>query len=204
MKPFPYIFATALLSTALIGCTTQHDDHSSPEAPNGAHTHADGSTHDSHDGQDAAHNHGHSHSGELVAIGEVPIFDITVEAKREGEIVAGQEAVIFIDTSAAVEAVRLWIGDEEATNSIRVRADGGPTSFHAHTMVPDPLMDGFQLWVEVQKADGERASVAFDLTATATDNHSHGGESHSHDGDAEHDHSHDGHSHDHGDHDHSH
>jgi hypothetical protein len=141
-----------------------------------------------------------------VELGEKQVLGFTVKAKREGEVVAGKEAIFLIESTPTTAAVRVWVGDEQATNSVRSRAEGGPTSFHAHAMVPSALAEEAQLWVEVQNSNGERGAVAFDLSTSSSGGHSHGGENHSHDGGDSHDHSHDGHghSHDDGDHGHSH
>lgn len=211
MKLHPYLLSTALVGTVLVGCGQQEQGSSSrtsasepAAAATDTHTHADGSTHAAHDESDASHSHGHSHGGEIASLGQKQVLGFTVKAEQEGSVAAGQEAVFLIETTPAAEAVRLWVGDEQATGSVRSKAEGGPTSFHAHTMVPAPLSDEAQLWVEVQNADGERYAVAFDLGGAVSGSHSHGDDSHTHEGEGSHDHSHDDHSHDDGDHGHSH
>ncbi|MEQ8819903.1 MAG: hypothetical protein RLY93_06630 [Sumerlaeia bacterium] len=219
MKLLPYLLSTALVGTMLVGCGQQEQEASSatsasePAAAPDTHTHSDGSTHATHDETAASQEQAHSHGGEIVSLGEKQVLGFTVKAEQEGAVTAGQEAVFLIETTPAAEAVRLWVGDEQATGSVRSKAEGGPTSFHSHAMVPSPLTAEAQLWVEVQNAAGERGSVAFDLGgAAASASHSHGDAEHSHEGEAAH--SHDevpapanddhGHSHDDGDHGHSH
>ena len=218
MKLLPYLLSTALVGTLLIGCGQQEQEASTrtsatKQAAADTHTHADGSTHAAHDESDASHSHGHSHGGEVVSLGQKQVLGFTVKAEQEGSVNAGQEAVFLIETAPAAEAVRLWVGDEQATGSVRSKAEGGPTSFHSHTMVPSPLAAEAQLWVEVQNAAGERGSVAFDLqSGAANGGHSHDGTAHTHEGEAAHSHDVDpapanddhGHSHDDGDHGHSH
>lgn len=219
MKLLPYLLSTALVGTMLVGCGQQEQEASSttsaiePAAAPDTHTHADGTTHAGHDEAESSHSHGHSHGGEVVSLGEKQVLGFTVKADQEGAVAAGQEAVFLIETAPAAEAVRLWVGDEQATNSVRSKAEGGPTSFHSHTMVPSPLAEGAQLWVEVQNSAGERGAVAFDLQgAMAGGSHSDGGAEHSHEGEAAQSHDEDpapanddhGHSHDDGDHGHSH
>jgi hypothetical protein len=201
MKLLPYLLSTALASTMLLGCGQEEQNASSAPstaepavASTNTHTHADGSTHAAHDDSDASNSQGHSHGGEVVSLGEKQVLGFAVKAQQEGSVAAGQEAVFLIGTAPAAEAVRLWVGDEQATNSTRAKAEGGPTEYHAHVSVPSPLTTGAQLWIEVQNAVGERDTVAFDLkladssASASSSTHSHGGDSHSHAGEAGHSH----------------
>lgn len=199
MKTFSFLFSSSLVMFLVAGC----DQSSSNSAPSSAtdssasHAHADGTTHAEHT-PEASADTGHSHGGDIVALGTKEILEFTVTAEQEGTLVAGQDAVFLIETAPASEAVRLWVGDEQATNSVRSKAEGGPTSFHAYAAVPDSLNEAAQLWVEVQNSDGGRGSVSFDLGLSGSGSHGHDHdevEAHGHDHDSEHAHDEDTHDH---------
>jgi len=109
-----------------------------------------------------------SHGGEVIELGIAKVGDSKVRASRDkGEIKPGGDAPIdvWIDggLGTGVTAVRFWIGAQDATGSVKAKAEVEDGKWHAHAEVPDPLPPGSKLWVEIENQDGKKSVASFDL-----------------------------------------
>ena len=118
------------------------------------------------DGHDHDHPHPHPHEGEdehehdEVSLGKAMLGDLEVElAQGHGAVEPGKESHLVVklpysDDGATV--VRAWIGTEDRTLSKPGKADYAPAhdDYDLHAVAPDPLPEGAQWWIEVQKPDG--------------------------------------------------
>ena len=108
------------------------------------------------------------HSGEVVELGTAAVGPFNVRASRDkGEFRAGGDAPVdvWVDggVGTGVNAVRFWIGGEDAKGSIKAKAAIEDGKWHTHVEIPSPLPDGSKLWVEIEASDGKKASASFDL-----------------------------------------
>ena len=93
----------------------------------------------------------------------------TVEVSQgHGKIEAGKEGYLsvklpFNDKGATV--VRAWIGLEDRTQSEVGKTHYAQQSdaYFIHAMAPDPLPEGAQWWVEIEKPDGSKTVNAYPL-----------------------------------------
>jgi hypothetical protein len=154
-----YLACTILALIVLGGCAREesadHDDHGP----------ADGAAHDHEEAERAGH-------GTAVQLGTATIGGFTVRAARgQGEVQPGGELALDVWVSGGsgkVSAVRFWIGSEDASGSIKARADvedpAEPDHWHAHAEVPAPLPPGSRFWVELEIEGQGRSSGSFDLS----------------------------------------
>ncbi len=149
------IAGTAFL---LSGCSD------SPASDNADHGH------EHHEGAD--HDHDHTENAETMdehgsenPLGSVEIAGTTFEASFDGEIESGAEMHINLNITDGPKpaAVRLWVGDESATGSIKSKADATDNRFHGHAEVPAELTEGVALWIEIESDDGSRTAGSIDL-----------------------------------------
>jgi hypothetical protein len=170
MIRFASIVLTALSLVAFVGCKPSGGNNQNATrnpAPADGHAEGDGHDHD-HDHEPAADDHGH---GEAKPLGTSRIGDYEVKATQFGIVTAGKEASVEIELAslpANVQAtnvtVRVWIGSEAGTESVKSKADreGESTHFHAHAEVPSPLPVGAKWWVEIE-ASGQSLRGSFDI-----------------------------------------
>lgn len=120
------------------------------------HSHADGHDHD--------HADSHSH-GARTELGEQTVSGVSVRASRDGDFKPGGDAPIFVETAGApaVNAVRFWIGAQDARGSVKARAEREGGGWHSHVQIPNPLPDGSKLWVEIEQEGGQKAVAGFEL-----------------------------------------
>ncbi|MHC4892445.1 MAG: hypothetical protein ACYTFV_03585 [Planctomycetota bacterium] len=139
-----------------------HDGHS-----HDGHSH-DGHSHDGHTHDGTSTEHGHSdeaneHDHDEVPLGSVEIGDLTVElAQGHGGIAAGKESHLVVKlpyADAGATAVRAWIGTEDRTLSLVGKAEyaAAHDDYDLHATAPDPLPEGAQWWIEIERPDGTRA-----------------------------------------------
>lgn len=154
----------ALIVGAMPACTR---DPAGP-GPAGDHGHEHGP------GED--HGHEAGHGGEVIALGTASIGAFRAVATRdEGQVVAGGEAAVDVTitpgegSSARAVAVRLWIGIEDATGSVKALASvedqDEPSRWHTHVEVPSPMPEGTRLWIEIESSDGQTAIGSVELKA---------------------------------------
>jgi hypothetical protein len=149
-----------------------HGDHDHGDADHGEHDHAD---HGDHDHGDADHptagplpDSGATadpHTGPSRSLGEVTIAGATLEVSLAGAIVPNSEAHLSVHQTAGppLSTLRLWIGDEAATGSVKTKSDGHDGHFHAHVETPPTIAADAQLWLEAQNASGKRVRIALPL-----------------------------------------
>jgi len=135
-----------------------------PAAPAAAHDHDHDHDHAAADHDHAKPNDGHDH-GATTELGEQESGGFKVKASRDGAVKAGADAAIdvWVNGGKAGNAVRFWIGTEDAKGSIKAKAEVEVDHWHTHAEVPDPLPAGSKLWVEVDGDGGAKAVVSFDL-----------------------------------------
>ena len=77
----------------------------------------------------------------------------------------GSELVIdiTIDGEQTVEAVRAWVGVEDAKGSVKAKLEVEGGTWHGHLEVPMDLPEDSALWVEIQDEAGRSSGkVALD------------------------------------------
>lgn len=135
------------------------------EKPAAEKKHADGE--DSHEeASDGEHEHGNVRH----ELGEQTVGGWTVSAQQADDVMAGGETVFYVTITGGekVSAVRLWVGDEQATQSTRVMGEPlEDTRYHAHTEIPNPLAPTDQFWTEIEDDKGSTLKAAFNLAAGA-------------------------------------
>lgn len=146
----------------------EHDDHGAHdhgEDGHDDHDHAEGE-HDEHaDGHMDDHDeHGHAHAGET-RTETVEINGTVLEVVLPVDVEPNTDLhldINYIDGPFPA-ALRLWVGDEAATNAIKSKADAHGDHYHAHADVPGSL-ENVALWLEVESEDGgrEAGSISID------------------------------------------
>ncbi len=124
-----------------------------------------------HDHDHAAADHDHAkptdggEHGATIELGEQDAGGFKIRASRDGDVKAGAGAAIdvWVNGGKAGNAVRFWIGTEDAKGSIKAKAEVEVDHWHTHAEVPDPLPAGSKLWVEVDAEGGAKTTVSFDL-----------------------------------------
>jgi hypothetical protein len=167
MKRLIPIAAVSFYAVAMLPLAGCEGDKSA--APAAAHDH-------DHDHAAAGHDHaaasqdptkpndGHEH-GTTTELGEQEAGGFKVKASRDGSVKAGVDAAIdvWVNGGKAGNAVRFWIGTEDAKGSIKTKAEVEVDHWHTHAEVPNPLPAGSKLWVEVDGDGGAKTTVSFDL-----------------------------------------
>jgi len=113
----------------------------------------------------------HVDGGARTELGSATAGRWTVKATRaEGAITEGSDPGFDLDVtggSGTVSAVRVWIGTEDASGSVKSLAEVedavNPAHRHAHVEVPKPMPEGSKLWVEVEDESGAKNAASFDL-----------------------------------------
>ncbi len=135
----------------------------------------DGKTHSDHDGHDHSDNKAAdggvtkgTHGGETIALGETTIGKLAVRASRDkGEIKPGGDAPIDVwingGTGEGVTVVRFWIGIQDASGSIKAKADIEAGKWHTDVEIPSPIPPDAKLWVEVEESGGTKSTGSFSL-----------------------------------------
>ncbi len=167
MKRLIPIAAVSFYAVAMLPLAGCEGDKSA--APAAAHDHDHDHAAADHDhaaaSQDPAKpNEGHEH-GTTTELGEQESGGFKVKASRDGSVKAGVDAAIdvWVNGGKAGNAVRFWIGTEDAKGSIKAKAEVEVDHWHTHAEVPNPLPAGSKLWVEVDGDGGAKAVVSFDL-----------------------------------------
>lgn len=174
MKRLIPIAAVSFYAVAMLPLAGCEGDKSA--APAAAHDHDHDHAAADHDHAAAGHDHGaasqdpakpnegHEH-GTTTELGEQESGGFKVKASRDGSVKAGADAAIdvWVNGGKAGNAVRFWIGTEDAKGSIKAKAEVEVDHWHTHAEVPNPLPAGSKLWVEVDGDGGAKAVVSFDL-----------------------------------------
>ena len=100
-----------------------------------------------------------------IPIGETTQAGLKLVATMDAPVKPGGEGAFdVVITGGKPKAVRFWVGTEDATGSVKAKAEEEtPNNWHTHAEVPDPLPPGSKFWVEVEPPAGEQFKVSFDL-----------------------------------------
>ena len=132
------------------------DDHDHEGEDHDDHDHGDDDDHDhgDHDDHDD-HDHGDAHE-----LGSVTIDGAEFKVSISGEIEPNAETHIDLVQTGGPKpaAVRLWIGIESGSGSLKSKADGHDNHFHGHAEVPAQIPANAALWIEVESASGNRTA----------------------------------------------
>ncbi len=129
------------------------DDHDHEGEDHDDHDHGDHDDHDHDDHDD--HDHGDAHE-----LGSVTIDGAEFKVSISGEIEPNAETHIDLVQTGGPKpaAVRLWIGIESGSGSLKSKADGHDNHFHGHAEVPAQIPANAALWIEVESASGNRTA----------------------------------------------
>lgn len=113
---------------------------------------------------------GMGHHGPAIELGEAQVDKFTVRASRdEAEIKPGGDAPVDVwingGTGEGVVAVRFWIGTQDASGSVKAKADIESGKWHTHVELPSPMPADSKLWVEIEESGGKKSVASFDLRA---------------------------------------
>lgn len=124
------------------------------------HDHGAGDDDQAHAGDAGGHDHGSEHD-----LGSVTIGRSTLKVVVSGAVEPNGEVHVDIVQTAGPTpaAVRLWIGKQSGTGSLKTKADGHDTHFHGHAEVPSPVPGDAALWIEVETASGEKVAGSLRL-----------------------------------------
>lgn len=139
-------------SLALSGCGRK-DDHANTDTHAG-HDHGEhGHTHDEQGGHTDHADHGAERS-----LGSVEIAGSTFAIKTDSDLEPGASLHLHIDRAGGPvpAAVRLWVGEESGTGSVKSKADESDGGYHAEAEVPDTVDENTALWIEVETESGEK------------------------------------------------
>ncbi|MDF1836926.1 MAG: hypothetical protein P1V35_03575 [Planctomycetota bacterium] len=148
MLPFKKLFLLPALLVCVSACSDKPQD-TAPEAGAKAETVA------------AEDSSGHSHVE--VPIGLTKIGDLLVSlAQGHGAMKAGEESHLVIAwpvMDGGATTVRAWIGTSDRSQSLVEKGTFSPSrgDYNVHVMAPDPLPDGVQWWVEIERPNGSRS-----------------------------------------------
>lgn len=145
------LLAAAILAT---GCKDDTHGHTSNQTRNTGGSHAG----HSHDGDDHA---GHDER----PLGSITLGDAVLNVSISGNIQPNATLHIEIQhiEGPTPAAIRVWVGDESATGSIKDRATGNSGRYHGHAQIPSTLTAESALWIEVETPDGERSASSLPL-----------------------------------------
>lgn len=110
---------------------------------------------------DDPHGHGEAHDLGTTTVAGLK-FKTTMAGKAKG---GGELAVEVIPEKGqkSPKAVRSWVGNSTARGSVKAKGEKEESAFHLHVEVPKKLMEEYQLWIEVEPAEGKKEKAAFDL-----------------------------------------
>ena len=124
-----------------------------------------GDTSDEHEqhSENDGHNHvseGEDEHGSEHELGKIEIARTVLEVTVGGEI--EPNAMLHIDLEhkrgPMPAVIRVWVGDESATGSIKGKASGNDGDYHADAICPAELEEADALWIELESADGTRTA----------------------------------------------
>lgn len=103
------------------------------------------------------------HSHDEVSIGTANIGGAIVElAQGHGKMKAGDGShlVVKLPTNdGGATVVRAWVGTSDRTKSFVAKGTYAAShdDYDVHADAPDPLPEGVQWWIEIEKPDGTKA-----------------------------------------------
>ena len=145
---------------ALLFCSCKED--AKPQAATAEH-------HD-HDGHDhGAHDHGGHDEG--VILGNVDIGGIKVEVEGPAKLPSSGSfhAHVNVTAGATDGVLRIWLGDEKASNTAKTSGKITAGEQHLDIEAPKPAQPGDAIWIEVEAAGkpAQRASIGGKATAAS-------------------------------------
>ncbi|MEM1098578.1 MAG: hypothetical protein AAGH92_07305 [Planctomycetota bacterium] len=148
------LLAPALATSLLLsGCGggDSHDDYG-----NETHTEGDGHDHSNTDSDDHSTEHG---------LGEIEIAGSVLQVSVGGE--PGPNVILHIDieveSGPTPATIRAWVGNESADGVAKGKAHGSNGDYHVDATCPAELAEDASLWIEVESADGTRATGSLPL-----------------------------------------
>lgn len=57
-------------------------------------------------------------------------------------------------TGGPVEAVRIWVGEEDPAGALVVKSEIENDYYHGHLEMPNPIPESARLWAEIESPDG--------------------------------------------------
>lgn len=105
------------------------------------------------------------HAGEHHALGTFTIAGGTFTVAMTGNIAPITELHFDIVQTAGptIDTLRLWIGDESATGSLKSKTTAHDNHFHAHVETPVTLSMDTALWIEADSTSGDRQRTSVSL-----------------------------------------
>lgn len=82
----------------------------------------------------------------------VNVGDYRVESLHVGDLANGHFNLYI--TGGEVDAVRAWVGDEQATDAYVGKANWEDDHYCAHLEMPQPVPAEARLWFEIESRDG--------------------------------------------------
>ena len=135
------------------------------EIPHEHESHSQKEVEGKHDHHEAEHHH-HDHEGAALKYGG-KIGSHEVSVLQYGEFAPSKEIhfeIAFSGSPETPEAVRIWVGDESAQDSLKKTASIGndPGEYHAAVEIPEKMPENSKLWIENQDSGG-REKGGFEL-----------------------------------------
>lgn len=167
------VFA-ALLALGAAGCGKKAGDESQPVEQGQAVTkpqaaddhHDDDHHHDEGKGHEDAKG-GHEHGDVKHDLGRQSAGAWGVSVTQMDAVAAGGETVFYLvlDGPDDPPHIRIWVGDKEASNSVKEAGEpaGDPRRYHAHVQIPEGYGETDKFWVELEAADGAIQAASFDI-----------------------------------------
>jgi hypothetical protein len=106
------------------------------------------------------------HEEQSIPLGSQTAGGLTVKVDSEGAVKAGEKEAhldVTVTGGEKPKAVRVWVGIESATGSVKAKADPQEAAdgTHIHAEIPNPLPPGSKVWVELETSTGtHKASFA--------------------------------------------
>jgi hypothetical protein len=167
------------LCLGLTGCQSEPNEPAPPAAAetDGDHSDHDHADHSHTDRGDTDHPaasplpeagpSSDAHSGESHHLGTVTIAGATLDISMIGAIAPKVQMHFDVVQTAGptLSTIRLWIGDESAVGSLKVKSDANDNHFHAHVEAPDMLAMDSKLWIEARDAAGAVQRTSLPLSS---------------------------------------
>ncbi len=105
----------------------------------------------------------HVHEGTHHDLGTIQADGHALAVTMIGDVKPNAEVVVEVSCENVLDvaAVRMWIGDEEATGALKCKAainkDG--KGAHGHVETAETIPEGAQLWIAVENKTGGTAKV---------------------------------------------
>jgi len=140
MKRCTSFLLSLLILGAVAGCTQAGPDAKAPDAP-------------APEAAPVSQNQ-FAETGAQTALAPIMLDPFTVDSLHIGDLAKGHFNLYVKGGEPA--AVRAWVGDEGATDTVVTKAEFEVDHHCAHIEVPDPLSADARLWVEIETPEGGR------------------------------------------------